>query len=221
LNLRRPCNRKEGKDINKQIVKKPTRKIRRTILLPVIFVIYAAAAQTQTKTVTEFYLALPGSINGIEGTQDSDIPGFENDFFFYTNERNESTAAIRAYRKSLIKIEDITNGYLRLEAHEWKGWAEIALFKKADGSYVVAISQVACTASCRGGVIFATYRSGHWKDVTKQLLPHSSQQHGYYQLPRVGTSIVLVCGDKTSKSCLFGVELAEFQWNKERFVAPH
>lgn len=189
------------------------------ILLIFSFLV-SASAQTQPRTVTEFYLSLPGSINGIEGTQDSDIPGFESDFFFYANERNESSAAIRAYRKSLIKIEDVKNGYLRVESHEWKGWAEVALFKKADGSYVVAISQVACTASCRGGVIFATYRSGHWKDVTKEVFPHSSQQQSYYQLPRVGTSIVLVCGDKTSKSCLFGVELAEFQWNKERFVAP-
>jgi hypothetical protein len=170
--------------------------------------------------VTEFYLALPGGIYGIEGTQDSDIPGFENDFFFYANERNESRAAIRRYRRSLIKIEDLKNGYLRLESNEWKGWAEVALFKKADGSYLVAISQVTCEPWCRGGLVFATYKSGHWKDATKQVFPGSSQQHGYYKLPRVGTSIVLICGDKSSKNCLFGVELAEFQWNKEKFVTP-
>ena len=63
------------------IVKRPTRRI--VILLLFVFAICAAAAgQTQPGTVTEFYLALPGSINGIEGTQDPDIPGFENDFFF-------------------------------------------------------------------------------------------------------------------------------------------
>jgi hypothetical protein len=163
---------------------------------------------------------LPGSINGIEGTQDFDVPGFENDFFFYANERNESRSTIRMYRKSLIKIEDIKNGYLRLESNDWKGWAEVGLFKKVDGSYVVAISQVTCEPSCSGGVIFATYKNGHWKNVTKQVFPGSSQQHGYYKLPRVGTSIVQICGDKSSKSCVFGGELAEFQWNKEKFVAP-
>jgi len=186
------------------------------ILLMDIFIF--ALAQTQPITVTGFYLALPGSINGIEGTQDSDISGFENDFLFYANERNESRDAIRKYRKSVIKIEDIKNGYLRLESNDWKGWAEVAIFKKTDGSYVVAISQVVCAASCRGGVIFATYRSGHWKNVTKQVFPHSQQREGYYQLPREGTSIVLICGDKSSKSCVFGGELAEFQWNKEKFV---
>jgi len=190
-----------------------------TFLLTLILVV-PAAAQTQPRTVTEFYLALPGSINGIEGTQDSDIPGFENDFFFYANERNESKASILKYRRSLIKTEDLKNGYLRLESNDWKGWGEVALFKKTDGSYLVAISQVACEPSCSGGVIFATYKSGHWKDVTKQVFPGSSQPHGYYQLPRVGTSIVQICGDKSSKSCRFGVELAEFQWNKETFAPP-
>lgn len=179
-----------------------------------------AAAQTQPRTVTDFYLALPGSINGIQGTQDSEIPGFENDFFFYSNERNESRASILKYRKSLIKIEDIRNGYLRLESREWKGWVEIALFKKVDGSYLVAISQVGCEPKCTGGVIFATYKTGNWKNVTKQVFPYPSQQQGYYQLPRIGTSIVLICGDKRSKSCQFGGELAEFQWDKEKFAPP-
>ena len=195
---------------------------RRTLIATVLTFIVgvSAAAQTQPRTVTDFYLALPGGIYGIEGTQDSDTPGFENDFFFYANERNESRAAIRTYRRSLIKTADIKNGYLRLESNDWKGWAEVALFKKADASYVVGISQVACEASCSGGVIFATYRYGHWKDVTKQVFLGSSQQHGYFKLPRVGTSIVLICGDKTNKGCLFGVELAEFQWNGEKFIPP-
>jgi len=186
-----------------------------TILLTLVLGV-SATGQTLPRNVTDFYLALPGGIYGIEGTQDSEIPGFENDFFFYANERNESTSAIRTYRKSLIKIEDIKNGYLRLESNEWKGWVEIALFKKADGFYVVAISQVTCEASCTGGVIFATYKNGHWKNVTRQVFPGSSQKRGYYQLPRVGTSIDLLCGDK---SCSPGEKLAEFHWNKERFVA--
>ena len=180
--------------------------------------VVCAFGQTQPKTVTEFYLALPGGINGIEGTSDSEVPGFADDFFFYDNERNESRASILKYRKSLIKIEDLKNGYLRLESSKWQGWVEIALFKKADGSYVVAISQVACGQGCSGGVIFATYKSGHWKNITREVFPHSSQ--GYYRLPRIGTSIVLICGDKSDKQCHFGEELAEFQWNKEKFVAP-
>src|ERR1043165_9604012 len=73
--------------------------------------VVCALGQTQPKTVTEFYLALPGGINGIEGISDSEVPGFADDFFFYDNERNESRASILKYRKSLIKIEDLKNGY--------------------------------------------------------------------------------------------------------------
>ena len=84
----------------------------------------------------------------MEGTQDNEVFGFEDDFLFYSNERNESPSAILRYRKSLIKIEDIKNGYLRLESNEWKGWTEVALFKKADGSSLVGISQVECKPGC-------------------------------------------------------------------------
>ena len=183
-------------------------------ILVLCFLVVCAAGQTHPTTVTDFYLALPGGIYGIQGSQDSELPGFENDFFFYANERNESRDAILNYRRSLIKIEDIKNGYLRLESKDWKGWVEIALFKKADGSYVVAISQTACEPTCRGGVMFAIYENGRWKNVTKQVFPHSSKQRGYYQLPRVGTSIDLLCGDK---GCSPGEKLAEFHWDKERF----
>ena len=182
--------------------------------------VVCAVAETQPRTVTDLYLSLPGSINGIQGTQESEITGFENDFFFYANERNESRDAIGKYRKALIKIEDIKNGYLRLESNGWKGWAEIALFKKADGSYVVGISQVTCEPNCTGGILFTTYKSGRWKNVTQQVFPYSSQPHGYYKLPRVGTSVVRICGDKSGNSCVFGGELAEFQWNREEFVPP-
>ena len=187
-----------------------------SISLPLVFsVVVCTLGQTPPKTVTEFYLKLPGSINGIEGTQDNEVFGFEDDFLFYSNERNESPSAILRYRKSLIKIEDIKNGYLRLESNEWKGWTEVALFKKADGSSLVAISQVECKPGCSGGLIFSLYTKGHWNNVTRQVFPESSSLHGYYTLPRVGTSIALVCGDD---NCRHGEKLAEYQWNKEEFI---
>ena len=186
------------------------------VVLAVISVV-CAFGQPHPKTVTELYLALPDGIHGIQGTQDVEIPGFEDDFFFYSNQRTESRSSILKYRKSLIKIEDIKNGYLRLESKEWEGWVEIALFKKSDGSYLVALSQVACGPGCSGGVIFSTYKSGNWKNVTNQVFPGSSQR-GYYKLPRFGTTIALVCGDDGGESCHDGETLAKFQWNKDKFL---
>lgn len=176
-------------------------------------------AQSQPQTVTEFYLALPGSVNGIAGTEDLDGSEFKDDFFFYSNERNESRSAIIKYRKSLIKTEDIKNGYLRLESGEWEGWAEIVLFKKTGGKYLVAVSQVGCGPSCDGGVMFLYYKNGKWTNVTKQVFPfESSYGPGYYRLPRVGTTIELICGDESGETCRDGEKLAEFKWNKKKFV---
>ena len=174
--------------------------------------------QTLPRNVTEFYLALPGSINGIEGAQNSEIPGFEDDFFFYSNTRNESKSSILKYRKGLIKSEDLKNGYLRLESREWEGWVEISLFKKADGSSLIAISQVTCGPGCKGGLLFLTYKNGHWKNVTSQVFPISKLTGNYYELPRVGTSIALVCGDDANQSCRNREKLAEFQWDRNGFI---
>ena len=191
-------------------------KMVKTSLVSLVLVMSVAVwvfGQIPPRTVTEFYLTLPSSINGIEGTQDAEIRGFEDDFFFYSNERNESDASIHRYRKSLIKVEDIKNGYLRLESSDWKGWVEVALFKKADGSNLVAISQVRCSPTCTGGILLTTYKNGRSRNVTAQVFPDSSAAAGYYKLPRVGTSISLVCD-----SCSQGNRSTEFQWNKERFI---
>ena len=173
-------------------------------------------AQKEPKTVTEFYLALPGGIYGIEGIQDTDIRGFEDDFLFYSNERNESQSAIRKYRRSLIKVEDIKNGYLRLESAEWEGRVELALFKKADGTYLFAVSQVSCGPGCSGGMLFLTYKGGKWKNVTKQVFPYTFTEN-YFKLPHIGTAIELVCGADGNESCRGGTTLSEFQWDGEKF----
>lgn len=194
----------------------------RSILATLLLLLLSsfAAAQKQPKTVTDFYLALPGTVNGIEGTQDLKKAGFEDDFFFYSNERNESKTAIEKYRRSLIKVADIKNGYLRLESVELEGWIEMALFKKLDGTYVVALSQVGCGPGCDGAVMFMTYKKGTWTNVTNEVFPADPAPNGYYQLPRTGTTIELNggedCGD--DKECEARQKLAEFVWNRSKFV---
>lgn len=186
-------------------------------LISILFV--GAFGQTEPKTVTEFYLALPGSVNSIAGTENLADSGFAEDFFFFSNERNEAKSSIIKYRKSIIKIEDVKNGYLRLESGEWEGWAEIALFKKADGTYLTAVSQVGCGPSCEGGVLFLDYKNGKWTNVTKRVFPAApSSAVSYYKLPRFGTNIEQICGDESGETCRDGEKLAEFKWNKEKFI---
>jgi hypothetical protein len=175
-------------------------------------------AQKQPKTVTEFYLALPNSKVDVKGLEDSEFP---DPFFFLQSHGSYSDRASVGYRRSLIRIEDIKNGYLRLQGRGWEGWSEVALFKKADGEYLVAISEVECGPGCGGPVMFLTYNDGKWTDVTTQVFPSDTRSdRGYFRLPRVGTTIELHGGEDcgAEENCQNRQKLAEFKWNKERFV---
>ena len=73
---------------------------------------------------------------------------------------------------------------------------EVALFKKADGTYIVALSQVECGPGCVGDLIFLNFNHGTWTNVTKQIFPaNPSSDEGYFKLPQVGTTIALIGGE--------------------------
>src|SRR5438552_18609665 len=104
-------------------------------------------AQPQPKTVTDFYLALPS--DRYSHPIGKEISGKE---------------AIAKYRKSLITVEDISNGYIKLENNEMEGWSEFALFKKSDGTYILAVSEIGCGPGCDGHLQLLTYNNGKWTD---------------------------------------------------------
>src|SRR5262249_10304995 len=154
-------------------------------------------AQSKPKTATDFYMALPTSFNIVKNL---DATPFRDGFFFgefYENATTTSKDAMVKHRKSLIQIEDVANGYIKLQPKESEGWAEVALFKKSDGNYLVAISQVECGPSCSGDLMVLSYDRGTWTNVTKQVFGSSpSSADGYFKLPRTGTTIQLTCGDE-------------------------
>ncbi len=174
-------------------------------------------AQKQTKTVTDFYLAMPSDVYS------TDIEG----------NKITGKAALEKHRKSLIKTEDIKNGYLNLEG-AWEGWAEIALFKKKDGSYLIAQAESGCGPACEGFIKFFTFKSGKWTNVTKQVFPNLSEtqikqafitkkvdleENGlshYFVLPQQGTTVKMACN-----MCNNGdgehFTLMEFTWNGDKF----
>ena len=172
---------------------------------------FAAAQKTAPKTVTDFLYLLPET------------------YFEPYVEEGKPKPDLRAYRKSLIKINDTKNGFLRLEGVAWEGWAEMAIFKKTDGNYVVGISQSGCGPICDSANTFLVYEKGDWRDVTEEVLPTISEaqfdaaykKHKInedddpgivYELPRLGrTIIVRTDGDRN-------IELFELTWNGTRFV---
>lgn len=184
-----------------------------------LFLSASASAQDDLKTVTDFYLAMPS------GSYDLLPEGEGDSYLFREDEEVKGKAAITKFRRSLIKIEDVKNGYLRLESNLWEGgWMEIALFKKTDGSSIAAISQVECGPGCSGGAQFLTYSNGKWADVSSQYFPKLSKaqdeardQGCYFKLPRAGRTLKMWCGDTEEDGESKGREFS-FEWNGAKFI---
>src|SRR5688572_7113815 len=121
------------------------------ILFLLVFSIFTFA-QTPPKTVTDFYLRLPG------------------DFFSTTLEGKsvKGNTALDKFRRSIIKTQDIRNGYLKLEGYS-EGWGEVAIFKKRNGTYIVGAADSVCGPACEGTLKFLTYQNGKWTDVTEEV----------------------------------------------------
>ena len=187
-----------------------------------IVVLSATASMAQLKTITDYYLAMPGDLYS------TDING----------NKVTAKATLAKHRRSLIKIGDIKNGYLRLEG-PWEGWAEIALFKKTAGGYIVAQAESGCGPACDGSVKFWSVTNGKWSDVTKTVF---TELHGkeaskifnakkaddeeaaeadgmpfYYLLPREGTTLKAACNE-CSQSGDDDFILAEWSWNGTKFT---
>jgi hypothetical protein len=198
--------------------------MKRLSFLTVVIIAFAFSAFAQPKTVTDYFLAMPNDVysTNIEGNKITGKP------------------ALTKHRKSLIKIEDIKNGYLRLEG-PWEGWAEIALFKKTDGSYIIAQAESGCGPACDGFVKFWTYKAGKWADVTKSVFTEptgkevakkfnatkgaddeAADESGmpfYYNLPRQGKIMKLACNECSQvQDGSDDFTIMQYEWNGTRFV---
>jgi hypothetical protein len=158
----------------------------------------------------------------------ADAPRTVTDFYLKLPAKYLQILAAIPNRRSLIKTEDVQNGYLKLGSNEWEGWGEVALFKRRDGSRVVALTEYDCGPECDGNLTFLDYRNGKWKEV--ELLPRYSVGdlrsgfHGAtarqpdddemneqsFELPRKGREITLKLG---------GVPVMGFLWNGEQFAS--
>ena len=198
------------------------------LVLFIAITAFSTLAFAQPKTVTDYYLAMPDT----------------EEFSFYRNAETTDKAALIKFRKSLIAMEDLKNGFLKLEG-TWEGWAEIALFKKTDGSYLIAEMRADCGPGCEGHLRFFTYKNSKWNDVTYDYLPKYGEiamafnqkrpkgtraanvagddTEGFsflYQLPRVGRSIKISCGmcipkqNDPNDQFIF----AEYIWNGAKFI---
>ena len=185
-------------------------KICLTILTILCFQQLISAQTSEPKTVTDFFYLLP-----------------ESHFAPYYDGEGEKPD-LRKYRKSIIKVEDIKNGYLRLEGL-WEGWAEVAIFKKTNGKYIVGAANTECGPVCGSTVLFYSYENKKWSDVTAKVFPeitdaqikaaykrHKTNEDDepglVYELPRIGKTItVRTDGGKD-------IVFFELTWNGTKFI---
>ena len=131
-----------------------------------------AVAQTkQPRTVRDFFNLLPQKYFPLESCEPA-------------KDRNCAKAR-REYVKSFLEIEDTANGYWKSGCDGAQSCLRMALFKRPDATYVVAVHTLNEADETNH---FLEYKNGKWSDVSAQTVPDFSNKN-VYELPRQGTTV--------------------------------
>lgn len=76
-------------------------------------------------------------------------------------------------RKRAIRVRDDKNGYLRLEG-DWEGYAEVVLFRRPEGGWLLGIAVAHCGPACEQRVYFLEPQS--WRDCSAEVFPITRSQ---------------------------------------------
>ncbi|HEX8290013.1 MAG TPA: hypothetical protein VF556_18675 [Pyrinomonadaceae bacterium] len=128
----------------------------------------------QPKTVREFFNLLPQKYFTLEGCADKP-----------TKENCEKARA--AYLKNYLEVEDAANGYMKGGCDGAQSCFTMALFKRPDGTYIVALNKL---FEMGEETYFLEYANGSWKDIGAQVVPEYSREKTY-ELPRYGTNVAV------------------------------
>jgi hypothetical protein len=118
------------------------------------------------------------------------------------------------HRRAII---DVRNGFIAWDASDAPDAFEFVLFRKSNGSYLVAYNDLGDdfdgVNGDSNGLMLLSYESGKWHDVTGAMLPASADKSLVYKLPRQGKTIEV--SDEERR------RLYTLTWTKDRFsVGP-
>ena len=169
----------------------------------IVLVACGASAQSKApKTVRDFFMLLPGKIFSIECCLEK-----------------TPKASKEKYLEKYLETEDIANGYLKGGGDGAQDGFEMALFKRADGSYLIGLYTVG-----EGGVedtpftFFLNYKNGRWTDVSKSAVPGYDPLTKIYEIPRVGTTVEVFQKDEAASDFNKGKKLYDLIWQKGKFT---
>jgi hypothetical protein len=124
------------------------------VCLIVLMVTALASSTPQPKpmTILDYYLALPQKYLKFAGGDSA------------------------TERSAALYIKDVETGYLQARQPNGEFYSAVALFKRSDGSDLVAVENRECAAGCNEEFYLLSYESGQWNDVTAKTLPAMKQE---------------------------------------------
>jgi len=179
------------------------------LLAPILAVVaFTLASITSTaqssppKSVREFFNMLPQKYFTLEGCSVSPT-------------KKNCDKARAEYLKRFLEIEDTTNGYMKGGCDGAQSCFHMALFKRANGNYIVGLTT---SFEAAEDSYFLEYSGGKWRDIGAQVVPEYGKDK-VYGLPRYGTTVEAyeynkVAGEGYSKR---GRKLYDIIWKDGRF----
>ena len=141
------------------------------VTIAALILTVSASAQTQPKTVRDFFTLLPDKYFTLEGCYPETDKGCKK--------------ARAEYLKAYTEVEDIANGYFKGGCDGAQSCIEMAIFKRPNGTYLVGL---ATSGEMMNDFYFLNYAGGKWTNVSVATVPGFSKKN-WYELPRVGTTV--------------------------------
>ncbi len=164
----------------------------------------AETSETQTKqprTVRDFFNLLPQKYFPLEGCEPQKDVNCER--------------ARREYVKNYLEVEDTANGYWKSGCDGAQTCLQMALFKRSDTTYIVAVQTLNETEETN---YFLEYRDGKWSDISAQVIPDFSDKN-IYELPRKGTIVkVFKKNFPEPEYSERGAKIYDLEWKDGKFV---
>jgi hypothetical protein len=149
------------------------------------------------KTVRDFFMLLPEKYFAIECCQ---------------GDKNE-------YLKQYLTVEDTKNGYMDGGGDAAQSTFRLALFRRPDGTYLVALNVF---GEAQDDYYFLDYRDGKWKDISREIIPEYSKDR-MYEIPRQGTTVAVfekrvIDTDGENNLTERGAKLYDLVWQSGKFI---
>ena len=165
-----------------------------------IFVFSGNAQTKQPRTVRDFFNLLPQRYFPLEACSANPT-------------KANCDKARSEYVKNYLEVEDTANGYWKSGCDGAQSCLTMALFKRPDASYIVALKLEFDSDSDN---YFLEYKGGRWSDISRQVIPNFSREN-IYELPRTGTTIEVFANDKSGEIPVKGKKLYDLVWKNGKF----